>query len=56
MAAAPALGELGDEEQAASALVGGAGAAQAGLGAAGVGDLVDENVVTDQSKLAGGRP
>jgi len=40
--AAPAVGDLGDEEQAASALVGQPGAAQVRLGLAGVGDLADQ--------------
>ncbi len=45
---APSLGELGDEEQAAAALVEDAGPAQVGGGVAGVRDLADEGVVLDE--------
>ena len=51
VAGAPALGELGDEEEAAAALVVVCGAAQIGAGAAAVGDLADQGAVADQPQL-----
>ena len=47
----PALGELGDKEEAASALVEVAGPAEVRGGAAAVGDLADERPVPDETKL-----
>src|SRR5208282_450909 len=51
LAGSPALGELGDKEQAASALVEGAGPAEVRGGAAAVGDLADEPPVPDETEL-----
>jgi hypothetical protein len=51
LAGPPALGELGDKEQAASTLVEGAGLAEVRGGAAAVGDLADERPVPDETEL-----
>ena len=51
LAGPPALGELGDKEQAASTFVEGAGTAEVRGGAAAVGDLADERPVPDETEL-----
>jgi hypothetical protein len=51
LAGPPALGEVGDKEQAASAFVEGTGPAQVRGGAAAVGDLADERPVPDETEL-----
>jgi hypothetical protein len=51
LAAPPALGELGDKEQAAPALVQRKSPAEVRGGAAAVGDLADERPVPDETKL-----
>ena len=51
LAGPPALGEVGDEEQAASAFVEGACPAQVRGGAAAVRDLADERPVPDETEL-----
>ncbi len=51
LAGPPALGEPGDEEQAASALVEGEGPTEVRGGAAAVRDLADERPVPDETEL-----
>jgi hypothetical protein len=51
LAGPPALGEVGDKEQAASTFVEGPGPAEVRGGAAAVGDLADERPVPDETEL-----
>src|SRR5215813_6634930 len=51
LAGPPALGELRDQEQAASTLVEGEGPAEVRGGTAAVGDLADERLVPDETEL-----